>query len=91
MDTDDLTATDGNGLARLFADAFDRDVTSSRTTCATCHRESVFAEGKVYGRLPGVVVRCTHCTAVLIRAVQSPDRVWLDLRGVACWTIPTQS
>jgi hypothetical protein len=31
-----------------------------------------------------MVARCPTCDAVLLRLVRSPDRAWLDLRGVTC-------
>ena len=36
----------------------------------------------MYLRCPGVVVRCLHCEAVLIRIVQQGERCWLDLSGL---------
>jgi hypothetical protein len=31
----------------------------------------------------GIVVRCRHCQAVMIRIVQGGGRTWLDLSGTA--------
>jgi hypothetical protein len=36
-----------------------------------------------YNRAPGLVLRCSGCDGVLLRTVDSGDRVWLDLRGLS--------
>jgi hypothetical protein len=33
------------------------------------------------------VVRCPGCDHVLVRLVQTPTDVWLDLRGAQSWRI----
>ena len=35
----------------------------------------------VYIDCPGIVVRCRHCTDVMIAIVRTPARTWVDLRG----------
>ena len=37
---------------------------------------------RVHANAPGVVVRCPHCDAVLLRLACDRDRIWVDLRGL---------
>lgn len=82
------TYVDGNAVAGAFADVLGLDVTTATLTCAGCGRVAAFAESHVYTRAPGIVVRCTGCDHVLVRLVQTPTDVWLDLRGAQSWRIP---
>lgn len=79
---------DGNGVAGMFAEALGLDITTAVVTCATCGNRGPFAETRVYDQAPGVVCRCTHCEAVLIRLVRTPTDAWLDLRGARSVRIP---
>ena len=82
-DTRDGSFLDGNAMGGLLGQVFAVDVTSAVGRCAGCGRTGVLAETRVYVDAPGTVVRCVGCEAVLIRVVQSADRTWLDLRGLA--------
>ncbi len=75
-------AVDGNAVAGALAEVFVMDMTTARTTCATCDDTRAVAELRAYVRSAGTVLRCTSCGAVQIRLVRAPDRAWLDLRGV---------
>jgi hypothetical protein len=43
---------------------------------------------EVYAHAPGMVARCAHCNAVMLRIVRGPDRTWLDMSGVASIELP---
>ena len=73
---------DGNAAAGELAELFVLDVTVARTTCAGCGDTRPGAELHAYLEAPGAVLRCATCEAVQLRMVRSPDRAWLDLRGV---------
>jgi Family of unknown function (DUF6510) len=75
-------AVDGNAVAGVLAEIFVVDMTVARTTCATCGDTRPMAELRAYVRSAGTVLRCASCGAVLVRLVRSPDRAWLDLRGL---------
>jgi hypothetical protein len=81
-------ALDGNVTAGDLADVFAFDVTTAITTCATCRHTHPVATLRVYVRAPGMVLRCTSCDAVQVRFVRSPERAWLDLRGIDMLEIP---
>ena len=77
------THLDGNAAGGVLAQVFAVDVTAAVGRCNGCGRTAVMAEARVYVDAPGTVVRCAGCEAVLLRVVQSADRTWLDLRGLA--------
>jgi len=74
---------DGNTMAGALRELFAVEVTEARSRCAGCGREGAVAEARLFDRGPGLVARCPGCSSVLLRLVRSPDRAWLDLRGVS--------
>ena len=61
-------------------DLFGVEMTASPCVCAGCGtREEVARLGVYVGA--GIVVRCCHCEAVMIRIVEAGERIWLDLSG----------
>jgi hypothetical protein len=90
-ETPGTTFLDGNALGGLLGQVFAVDVTTAVGRCAGCGRTGVMAETRVYVDAPGTVVRCVGCDAVLLRVVQSDDRTWLDLRGLAVLQLPLGS
>ncbi|MEO5744651.1 MAG: DUF6510 family protein [Terracoccus sp.] len=86
--SDDL-ALDGNALAGPMAELFAVDVTSALVTCNGCGAVKPLAEQAAYVGGPGSVLRCSGCSAVLVRFVTTRQAVWLDVRGSASWKIPT--
>jgi uncharacterized protein DUF6510 len=73
--------TDGNALAGPLAEIFAVDVTAALARCASCGRTGAVATLRVYGHAPGLVARCPHCEAVVMRFNRSPGAAWLDLQG----------
>jgi hypothetical protein len=80
--------TDGNALAGPLDEIFTVEMTMARGQCAGCGRTGTVAEMRVYGMSPGMVARCPGCDEVLMRLVRTPDRAFLDLRGVVALEIP---
>jgi hypothetical protein len=80
--TDERTL-DGNAVGGLLWDVFGSEVTAALGTCAHCGATEPVGAVTVYVHAPGVVVRCPHCTNVLIRIVtDGAGRYWLDFHGV---------
>jgi hypothetical protein len=79
---------DGNVTAGDLADIFAFDATTAITTCATCGHTHPVAALRAYLRAPGMVLRCASCDSVQVRFVRSPQRTWLDLRGIDMLEIP---
>ena len=73
---------DGNALAGSLAELLGAELTAVRGRCAGCGAHEELAAADVY-RGAGIVVRCCHCEAVMIRIVQGRGRAWIDLSGTA--------
>jgi hypothetical protein len=78
-----MEALDGNAIAGLMEEVFGLEMTEARGTCASCGAEGPLGEARVYDRAPGVVVRCSRCTSVVIVLVTVRGVTCVDLRGLA--------
>ena len=74
---------DGNAVAGLLAAAFGSDMTDVRGKCAHCHTVSLVGELRAYVRAPGSVLRCPACGGVVIRIVETPGGLHVDVRGAS--------
>jgi hypothetical protein len=83
------TFLDGNAMAGMLAEVFTVDITVAEGQCNGCGAVAVLAQARVYVDAPGTVVRCAGCDDVLMRVVTSPDRTWLDLRGLTYLQLAT--
>ncbi len=83
----DSARLDGNAAAGQLGELFAFDVTVALTRCARCRDTRPLAELHVYVQAPGTVLCCATCNAVQARVVRSPDRAWLDLRGVEVFQV----
>jgi hypothetical protein len=79
----DCNAIDGNAIGGLLIDAFGREMTVAKSTCAACGASRPVAEQVVYQRAPGTVVRCRSCGSVLMVLVRRGDVINVDLSGLA--------
>ena len=75
---------DGNGAAGALQAVFGLEVTSARATCAFCGAVGPLGTLDAYVDAPGIVIRCTACTQVVLRVVAAGDRYWLDASGARC-------
>jgi Family of unknown function (DUF6510) len=87
METSDLRL-DGNAIGGLLLELFGHEMTDAMGVCGSCGARAEVARLDVYVQAPGVVGRCRHCEAVLIRIVRGGGRTWLDLSGTACLELP---
>jgi Family of unknown function (DUF6510) len=74
---------DGNAIGGLLLDLFGLEMTDQEGVCGSCGAKETIARLHVYMHAPGIVVRCCHCEAVVMRIVRSPDRTWLDFSGIS--------
>jgi hypothetical protein len=72
---------DGNAIGGLLIELFGIDLTGAMGVCGSCGAHDHVATLEVYVHAPGVVGRCRHCEAVMIKIVRGSDRVWLDMSG----------
>ena len=85
----DMRHLDGNAAAGLLRELFAMDVTAADATCVGCG--SVGAVGALleYGHAMGVVLRCAHCDAAVLRVSRTSDGFWLDLTGARVLRLPS--
>jgi hypothetical protein len=72
---------DGNAAAGMLSEVFVHDLTSARTTCATCGAVRSVGALLVYAHGMGMVMRCPGCNSVVMRIAQTPGRLLLDATG----------
>jgi Family of unknown function (DUF6510) len=72
---------DGNAAAGILNEIFAMEMTTSQLECGNCGSEGEMATLLVFNQAPGVVLRCPACQNIILRVVQTPDAIYLDLRG----------
>jgi hypothetical protein len=84
--TDDNLAfvLDGNAAAGALREVFAADVTNAEIQCDTCGASGAVGALRYYAAPMGIVLRCTNCTTILLRAVRTPHGRWLEMRGAHC-------
>ena len=76
-----MSHVDGTAIGGLLIEVFGREATGESGRCRECGAENYVGALHVY-RAAGVVVRCPSCQAVLVRVVESDERIWVDLDGL---------
>jgi uncharacterized protein DUF6510 len=79
---------DANAIAGLLMTIFGREVTDQDERCTHCGTVSVVGTLRVYMQGPGVVVRCPACTDIVLRIVETPNGVRVDLSGATHLALP---
>jgi hypothetical protein len=74
---------DGNAGAGLLSEVFTPEATAAVIRCASCGAEGAVGGATVYANAPGLVIRCTHCSEVVMRFARIRGRLVADLHGVA--------
>jgi hypothetical protein len=82
------TSLDGSALAGPLSEVFAVDITRGVGQCASCGDSNPMGRVDVYLDAPGSVARCPSCEHVMIRLTRSPDRLWLDMRGLVSLELP---
>jgi hypothetical protein len=72
---------DGNAAAGLLQEVFAAEMTTALGTCDGCGAVEPVGAVHLY-RAAGMVLRCPHCEAVLMKIVSDGKRAWIDVRGV---------
>ncbi|HEX3588553.1 MAG TPA: DUF6510 family protein [Pseudonocardiaceae bacterium] len=80
---------DINAVAGDLRDVFAVDITTASGKCGHCGSDGPLANGRLYGRMPALVLRCRSCDAVLLRMVTAHGRTQLDMRGLAYLQLTT--
>jgi hypothetical protein len=82
MDDDVL---DANAVAGMLNEIFGTEMTTVPSRCAHCGNRAQVGTLRVYGiKGPGVVMRCSTCTEIVMRVMRRADGSFLvDARGAA--------
>ena len=81
----DDTALDANAVAGMLVEIFGSEMTAVPSRCAHCGNRAQLGTLRAYGlNGPGVVLRCSTCTQVVMRVMRREDGTFLvDARGAA--------
>ena len=80
-DPQDELVLDGNAVAGTLSEIYGDEMTTVLAECASCGNVDHIGELLAYVHAPGIVLRCTSCTTVVLRIVQTPRRTYVDVRG----------
>jgi Family of unknown function (DUF6510) len=83
-----MEALDGNAVAGDLAEVFGTEMTVFTATCGSCGAAGPVAELAVYDVEMGIVIRCRHCTALLVVITQFRGMSCVDLTGLAALDPP---
>jgi xanthine/CO dehydrogenase XdhC/CoxF family maturation factor len=82
---DDPLTLDANAVAGILHEVFGTEMTAQASQCAHCGNRALLGTLRVYDMEgPGIVMRCSTCTEIVIRLVRRADGTFLvDARGAA--------
>jgi hypothetical protein len=80
MKTSELVL-DGNAAAGILHAVYGAEMTTAIGTCDGCGTAGPVGAVRLY-RSAGLILRCPHCDAVLMKIVTAGERVWIDSRGL---------
>jgi uncharacterized Zn finger protein len=72
---------DGNAVAGALSEIYGDDMTMVLAECASCGNTDHIGELLAFVHAPGIVLRCTACTTVVLRIVQHPRGARVDVQG----------
>lgn len=83
--SDDPYALDANAVAGQLYEIFGAEMTAIASRCAHCGNRAQIGSLRAYGvGGPGVVLRCSVCSQIVMRFMRRPDGSFLvDARGAA--------
>lgn len=83
----EMTRLDGNAAGGALARFFAGDATAVMVTCNDCGATSPLGALHLYGARMGMVLRCTKCDNVNLRAVEINGVLRVDAKGAKCLTV----
>lgn len=80
----DPLTLDANAVAGVLHEIFGAEMTVSASRCAHCGNRAQIGTLRAYVHAPGIVLRCSTCTEIVMRIMRRPDGTYLvDVRGAA--------
>jgi ribosomal protein L24E len=84
----DALTLDANAVAGLLYQIFGAEMTASMSQCAHCGNRGEVGTLRAYVHAPGIVLRCSVCSEVVVRVMRRPDgQHRVDARGAAYFII----
>lgn len=87
---DDHLILDANAVAGELYELLGAEMTLAGHQCAHCGNRGPLGSLRAWVHGPGVVLRCSVCSEVVIRWVRTPSGARLDLRGAASVELPAR-
>lgn len=83
--SDDSSGLDANAVAGMLHEIFGSEMTAAPSRCGHCGNRAQVGSLRAYGlNGPGVVLRCSICTEIVMRVMRRADGSFLvDARGAA--------
>ena len=72
---------DGNAVAGTLSEIYGDDMTTLMAECGSCGKVDHIGGLIAYVHAPGIVLRCTGCSTVMLRIVQTPKGTRVDVRA----------
>jgi hypothetical protein len=72
---------DGNVAARLLQRIFALDITLAKIRCDSCDCVRGVGSLTLHASPMGAVLKCADCESDLMRAVDTPHGLWLEMTG----------
>lgn len=74
---------DGNAAGGMLRELFVQDMTAAMATCAGCRGVGPVGALLDYGNGMGVILRCPHCAAAMLRVTRIGGALRMDPSGIA--------
>jgi hypothetical protein len=81
---------DANAVAGDLRELFGYEMTRATHCCASCGNRGAIGTLRAWVGGPGVVLRCSICSEVVMRWSRTPDGVRVDVRGAAFVDLPVE-
>ena len=78
---DDDLVLDGNSVAGTLSEIYGDDMTTVLAECGGCGKVAHVGGLLAYVHAPGIVLRCTACSTVMLRIVQTPNRTRVEVQA----------
>lgn len=87
---DEPLVLDANAVAGELYELLGAELTTAGHRCAHCGNRGALGSLRAWVRGPGVVLRCSVCSEVVLRWIRTRSGVHLDLRGAASLELPAR-
>lgn len=87
---EDPLVLDANAVAGELHELLGFELTAAVHLCAHCGNRGPIGSLRAWTGGPGVVLRCSVCSEVVMRWVRTPTGIRIDLRGAQMLEMPSR-